>query len=132
MVKKVKSEEEKTTTGAVSHLVAGQEKFLIMVLGAIAVFVQAYDFCGCAVEAAPATCNATCWFDQNMKNLLTAIIVAAQGWLGTNTGSVQLEPGEVVADKKDVDAGADTKPPSRILSKSVEEEIPVFVEDRHR
>lgn len=104
----------KKPTG-ISGLVAGQEKFLIMVLGAIAIFVQAYD-CGCAASN---TCAAhPCWLDQNIKNLITAIIVAAQGWLGTNSGSVTLEEGEVVADKADVDPGALTKPPENKLPDS--------------
>ena len=106
---------EKDPGFSVSALVAGQEKFLIMVLGALAVFVQAYD-CGCAVSK---TCEtAPCWLDQNMKNLITAVIVAAQGWLGTNTGQVTLEAGEVVADKADVEPGSLTKPPEKVLPAS--------------
>lgn len=85
---------------SVGAIVAGQEKFLIMILGAVAVYVQATTYID----------------DQNLKNLITAVIVAAQGWLGTNSGSVQLEAGEVVADKSDVDPGAETKPPRRVLT----------------
>jgi hypothetical protein len=52
-----------------SRLVAGNEKFLTLLLGALAVFVQ----------------DTTRISDPAIQTLIVALLVAAQGWLTGNT-----------------------------------------------